>query len=109
MRNGKLLIAESNWIEHLSARLVVKFHYFRPNGTLAKIYNQYFESDYHTVQETIYDTEGKVLRVRTRCVDTGGRGPHKFVKCQANLPPQINDPVYRKVEELPLNELLRSE
>lgn len=108
MRNGKLVVAEIQLDRTFVAASRRAVHYFRSDGTLAKTINQYFESDYYTIRETIHGNEGNVLQVRTRCFDTGGRS-HKVVKCPDTLPSQIEDPVYRRVDELPFKSLLTRE
>lgn len=111
LRNGKVVVArfEPNRYFYGGERVVT--YYFRADGSLAKTRIKFFDYgvDGDVVKEIIYDVKGNVLQTRMRCIHVAENGRRSVVNCSRMQPGSSHDAsVYRRVEELPFNDLLKA-
>ena len=112
LRNGKVMVAQFEPNRYFYGGERVITYYFRPDGSLAKSRLKFFDYgvDGDVVKEIIYDVKGSVLQTRMQCIHVAENRRRSVVNCSRILPGSNQDvPAYRRVEELPFNDLLKTE
>lgn len=112
-RNGKVVLVQIAPNQNQSGDERIITYYFREDGSLAKTRFKFYDYgvDGDVVKEVIYDAKGKVLDTRMQCVQTNDLPRPRIVNC-SRISSAITDdapPVYKKVEELPFNDLLNEQ
>lgn len=111
-RNGKVVLVQIAPNQNHSGDELVFAYYFREDGSLAKTRSKFFDYglDGDVVKEVIYDVKGTVLDTRMQCVQTNDLPRPRIVNCSKASSSFTDDaPLYKKVEELPFNDLLNEQ
>lgn len=112
-RNGKVVLVTIVPNQNQSGDERVFAYYFREDGSLAKTRLKFFDYglDGDVVKEVIYDAKGNVLDTRMQCVQTNDLPRPRIVPCSRASSSFTDDapPVYKKVEELPFNDVLNEQ
>lgn len=112
-RNGKVVLVQIVPNQNQSGDERVFAYYFREDGSLAKARFKFFDYgvDGDVVKEVIYDVKGNVVDTRMQCIQTNDLPRPRIVNCSKASSAFTDDapPVYKKVEELPFNDLLNAQ